>query len=97
MNVRADSRSVQLYARCPNQIFPLLNRHLNQTSGEREFILIPFWNLDVHLLPGTCANICLFGIYLFLYCIVCIWHTKTVLLLLRTSQANVIVTMQVEF
>ncbi len=74
--------------------FRLLNGHPNQTSGEREFILIPFWNLDVHLLPGTCANICLFGNYLFLYCIlfnffgsVCIWHTKTVLLLLRTSQA----------
>jgi len=49
----------------------------------------------VHLLPGTCANICLFGNNLFVYCIelnfflcsVCIWHTKTVLLLLRTSQA----------
>lgn len=50
--------------------FRVLNGHLNQTSGEREFILIPFWNLDVHLLPGTCANICLFGNYLFLYCIV---------------------------
>lgn len=61
-------------------------------GGEREFILIPFWNLDVHLLPGTCANICLFGNDLLLYCMYCIfcfciWHTKTVLLLLRTSQA----------
>lgn len=72
--------------------FRLLHRHPNRTCGERELILIPFWDLcafiDRYLLLTYAFLVktysCTVSYRIFS---VCIWHTTTVSLLLGTSQA----------